>query len=162
MNKKKIIYIFYNLLFLSLFILAPRLRLTCLSMLSRDNKNKHSYLTIINSILWCLSAQAGLNAGLSANEVEEFLTLSKSQPIKDKLRSVTQEALENKVSEFYLHVYTLCLCSKNIIKLPYTVFPHFCSALVFHSLCVMWMGRLRSSLVLTNLSSWLISSVIID
>uniref|UniRef100_A0A672JSA1 Glutathione S-transferase kappa 4 n=1 Tax=Sinocyclocheilus grahami TaxID=75366 RepID=A0A672JSA1_SINGR len=33
---------------------------------------------------------------LSANEVEEILTLSKSQPIKDKLKSVTEEALEYK------------------------------------------------------------------
>ncbi|RXN31675.1 glutathione S-transferase kappa 1-like protein [Labeo rohita] len=40
--------------------------------------------------------EAGLKAGLSANEVEEILTLSKSQPIKDKLKRVTQEALEYK------------------------------------------------------------------
>ncbi|XDV40475.1 hypothetical protein PO909_009556, partial [Leuciscus waleckii] len=39
-------------------------------------------------------AQAGLKAGLSANEVEEILTLAKSQPIKDKLKSATQEVLE--------------------------------------------------------------------
>ncbi|XP_016378898.1 glutathione S-transferase kappa 1-like isoform X1 [Sinocyclocheilus rhinocerous] len=39
---------------------------------------------------------AGLKAGLSANEVEEILTLSISQPIKDKLKSVTEEALEYK------------------------------------------------------------------
>lgn len=38
--------------------------------------------------------EAGLKAGLSANELEEILTLSKSQPIKDKLKSVTQEALD--------------------------------------------------------------------
>ncbi|XP_073782285.1 glutathione S-transferase kappa 1-like isoform X3 [Danio rerio] len=38
--------------------------------------------------------EAGLQAGLSANEVEELLTNAKSQPIKDKLKSVTQEALE--------------------------------------------------------------------
>jgi len=43
-------------------------------------------------------AQVGLNAGLSTNEVEEILTLAKSQPIKDKLKSVTKEALEFKVS----------------------------------------------------------------
>ncbi|XP_016121265.1 glutathione S-transferase kappa 1-like, partial [Sinocyclocheilus grahami] len=40
--------------------------------------------------------EAGLKAGLSANELEEFLTLSKSQPIKDRLKSVTREALEYK------------------------------------------------------------------
>uniref|UniRef100_A0A8C2DGT5 Glutathione S-transferase kappa n=1 Tax=Cyprinus carpio TaxID=7962 RepID=A0A8C2DGT5_CYPCA len=38
--------------------------------------------------------EAGLKAGLSASELEEILTLSKSQPIKDKLKSVTQEALD--------------------------------------------------------------------
>uniref|UniRef100_A0A8C1JCX5 Glutathione S-transferase kappa n=1 Tax=Cyprinus carpio TaxID=7962 RepID=A0A8C1JCX5_CYPCA len=38
--------------------------------------------------------EAGLKAGLSANEVEELLILSKSQQIKDKLKSVTQEALD--------------------------------------------------------------------
>uniref|UniRef100_A0A9J7YWD3 Glutathione S-transferase kappa 1 n=1 Tax=Cyprinus carpio carpio TaxID=630221 RepID=A0A9J7YWD3_CYPCA len=40
--------------------------------------------------------EAGLKAGLSANVVKEILSLSKSQPIKDKLKSVTQEALEYK------------------------------------------------------------------
>ncbi|KAK7147166.1 hypothetical protein R3I94_009876 [Phoxinus phoxinus] len=40
--------------------------------------------------------EAGLKAGLSTNEVEENLTLAKSQPIKDKLKSVTKEALEFK------------------------------------------------------------------
>uniref|UniRef100_A0A8C1EL32 Glutathione S-transferase kappa 1 n=2 Tax=Cyprinus carpio TaxID=7962 RepID=A0A8C1EL32_CYPCA len=44
--------------------------------------------------------EAGLKAGLSANEVEEILTLSKSQPIKDKLKSVTEEALEHKCFGF--------------------------------------------------------------
>ncbi|XP_016378902.1 glutathione S-transferase kappa 1-like isoform X4 [Sinocyclocheilus rhinocerous] len=43
---------------------------------------------------------AGLKAGLSANEVEEILTLSISQPIKDKLKSVTEEALEYKCFGF--------------------------------------------------------------
>uniref|UniRef100_A0A671MG36 Glutathione S-transferase kappa n=1 Tax=Sinocyclocheilus anshuiensis TaxID=1608454 RepID=A0A671MG36_9TELE len=38
--------------------------------------------------------EAGLKAGLSANEVEEILILSQSQQIKDKLKSVTQEALD--------------------------------------------------------------------
>ncbi|KAK9960986.1 hypothetical protein ABG768_008812 [Culter alburnus] len=38
--------------------------------------------------------EAGLKAGLSTNEVEEILNLAKSQPIKDKLKSVTQEALD--------------------------------------------------------------------
>ncbi|XP_059423058.1 glutathione S-transferase kappa 1-like [Carassius carassius] len=41
-----------------------------------------------------LLTEAGLKAGLSANEVEELLILSKSQQIKDKLKSVTQEALD--------------------------------------------------------------------
>uniref|UniRef100_A0A671RG44 Glutathione S-transferase kappa 1 n=1 Tax=Sinocyclocheilus anshuiensis TaxID=1608454 RepID=A0A671RG44_9TELE len=43
---------------------------------------------------------AGLKAGLSANEVEEILTLSTSQPIKDKLKSVTEETLEYKCFGF--------------------------------------------------------------
>ncbi|XP_077072551.1 glutathione S-transferase kappa 1-like [Siphateles boraxobius] len=37
--------------------------------------------------------EVGLKAGLSTNEAEEILTLAKSQPIKDKLKSVTKEAL---------------------------------------------------------------------
>lgn len=45
-------------------------------------------------------AQAGLKAGLSTNEVEDILILAQSQPIKDKLKSVTKEALEFKVSDF--------------------------------------------------------------
>ncbi|XP_067304519.1 glutathione S-transferase kappa 1 isoform X2 [Pseudorasbora parva] len=40
--------------------------------------------------------EAGLKAGLSTNEVKEILTIAKSQPIKDKLKRVTQEALEYK------------------------------------------------------------------
>uniref|UniRef100_A0A673LZF1 Glutathione S-transferase kappa n=1 Tax=Sinocyclocheilus rhinocerous TaxID=307959 RepID=A0A673LZF1_9TELE len=49
--------------------------------------------------------EAGLKAGLSANEVEEILILSQSQQIKDKLMSVTQEALDYRVSAFYLQVF---------------------------------------------------------
>lgn len=49
--------------------------------------------------------EAGLKAGLSANEVEEILTLSKSQPIKDKLKSVTQEALDYQCFGF---PFTVC------------------------------------------------------
>uniref|UniRef100_A0A8C2ATC0 Glutathione S-transferase kappa 1 n=1 Tax=Cyprinus carpio TaxID=7962 RepID=A0A8C2ATC0_CYPCA len=73
--------------------------------------------------------EAGLKASLSASELEEILTLSKSQPIKDKLKSVTQEALDYQVK---------CLCCKNVMHIPYsdTPPPHFC-----------------------NLSSWLIASV---
>ncbi|XP_043116174.1 glutathione S-transferase kappa 1-like [Puntigrus tetrazona] len=53
--------------------------------------------------IWCthqdithpaLLTEAGLKSGLSANEVEELLILSKSQQIKDRLRNVTQEALD--------------------------------------------------------------------
>uniref|UniRef100_A0A672LMF8 Glutathione S-transferase kappa n=1 Tax=Sinocyclocheilus grahami TaxID=75366 RepID=A0A672LMF8_SINGR len=42
--------------------------------------------------------EAGLKAGLSASEVEEFLILSQTQQIRDKLKSVTQEALDYRVS----------------------------------------------------------------
>ncbi|KAM9488395.1 glutathione S-transferase kappa 1-like [Clarias gariepinus] len=38
--------------------------------------------------------EAGLKAGLSSREVEELLDLAKSQPIKDKLKQATQEALD--------------------------------------------------------------------
>uniref|UniRef100_A0A671QQ72 DSBA-like thioredoxin domain-containing protein n=1 Tax=Sinocyclocheilus anshuiensis TaxID=1608454 RepID=A0A671QQ72_9TELE len=49
--------------------------------------------------------EAGLKAGLSPNEVEEILTLSNSQPIKDKL----------KISALCLRLCTLCLCYLNVI-----------------------------------------------
>lgn len=53
----------------------------------------------IQNVLVCLFvAQAGLKAGLSSGEVEELLSLAKSQPIKDKLKRSTQEALEYKAS----------------------------------------------------------------
>ncbi|KAI2655123.1 glutathione S-transferase kappa 1-like protein [Labeo rohita] len=48
--------------------------------------------------------EAGLKAGLSASQVEEFLTLAKSQPVKDKLKSVTDEALKHKAFGFPLIV----------------------------------------------------------
>ncbi|TRY89332.1 hypothetical protein DNTS_023623 [Danionella cerebrum] len=44
--------------------------------------------------------EAGLKAGLSDDEVQEILTLSKSQPIKDKLKSITNDALEYKCFGF--------------------------------------------------------------
>uniref|UniRef100_A0A672JWC7 Glutathione S-transferase kappa 4 n=1 Tax=Sinocyclocheilus grahami TaxID=75366 RepID=A0A672JWC7_SINGR len=78
------------------------------SLSEKDSLNAMHFATVVAEkekkgdtlekviILQCLSAQAGLKAGLSANEVEEILTLSKSQPIKDKLKSVTEEALEYK------------------------------------------------------------------
>ncbi|XP_056332249.1 glutathione S-transferase kappa 1-like isoform X2 [Danio aesculapii] len=40
--------------------------------------------------------EVGIKAGFSAIEVEDILTLAKSQQIKDKLRSITNEALEYK------------------------------------------------------------------
>uniref|UniRef100_A0A9J7XSU7 Glutathione S-transferase kappa 1 n=1 Tax=Cyprinus carpio carpio TaxID=630221 RepID=A0A9J7XSU7_CYPCA len=75
--------------------------------------------------------EAGLKAGLSANVVKEILSLSKSQPIKDKLKSVTQEALEYKVSAFNLHLCTLCLAHQKIFvvekynKMSLHIFPPF-------------------------------------
>ncbi len=56
-------------------------------------------------MLFCFE-QAGLKAGLSADELEEILSLSKSQSIKDKLKSVTQEALDYQVSAFHFHLCT--------------------------------------------------------
>uniref|UniRef100_A0A671RGE6 Glutathione S-transferase kappa 1 n=1 Tax=Sinocyclocheilus anshuiensis TaxID=1608454 RepID=A0A671RGE6_9TELE len=56
--------------------------------------------------IWCthqdITHPAGLKAGLSANEVEELLIPSKSQQIKDKLKNVTQVALDYQVSAFHL------------------------------------------------------------
>lgn len=45
-----------------------------------------------------LVAQAGLKAGLSSSEVKELSGLAKSQPIKDKLKQTTQEAINYKAS----------------------------------------------------------------
>ncbi|NP_001002560.1 glutathione S-transferase kappa 1 isoform X4 [Danio rerio] len=45
-------------------------------------------------------AEAGLKAGLTASEVDELLTLATSQPIKDKLKSVTSEAIKYKCFGF--------------------------------------------------------------
>ncbi len=66
----------------------------------------------IKTDLFCV-AQAGLKAGLSAKELEEILTLSKSQPIKDKLKSVTQEALDYQVSAF-ICIFALCLSNQYV------------------------------------------------
>uniref|UniRef100_A0A672LJH6 Glutathione S-transferase kappa 1 n=1 Tax=Sinocyclocheilus grahami TaxID=75366 RepID=A0A672LJH6_SINGR len=44
--------------------------------------------------------EAGLKAGLSDNVVEEIVNLSTSQPIRDKLKSVTLEALKHKCFGF--------------------------------------------------------------
>ncbi|XP_027027429.1 glutathione S-transferase kappa 1 [Tachysurus fulvidraco] len=49
-------------------------------------------------------SEAALKAGLSSSEVEELLRLAKSQPIKDKLKQTTQEALEYKAFGFPLIV----------------------------------------------------------
>uniref|UniRef100_A0A672LMF0 DSBA-like thioredoxin domain-containing protein n=1 Tax=Sinocyclocheilus grahami TaxID=75366 RepID=A0A672LMF0_SINGR len=61
--------------------------------------------------------EAGLKAGLSDNVVEEIVNLSTSQPIRDKLKSVTLEALKHKVSAFCLHLCTLCLSHQNVFVL---------------------------------------------
>lgn len=55
------------------------------------------HFTLHDVFSFCFS-QAGLKAGLTANEVDELLTLATSQPIKDKLKSVTNEAMKYKVS----------------------------------------------------------------
>ncbi|XP_062848655.1 glutathione S-transferase kappa 1-like [Trichomycterus rosablanca] len=49
-------------------------------------------------------SEAGQNAGLSSTEVKELLTMSKSQPIKEKLKLTTQEALNYKAFGFPLIV----------------------------------------------------------
>ncbi len=75
--------------------------------------------------------QAGLTAGFSANEVEELLTLSKSQLIKDKLKKVTEEALAYKVQCILLEsLYPLsfpqkCICGKIYHKTSLHSFPPF-------------------------------------
>lgn len=65
-------------------------------------------------------AQAGLKAGLSSREVEELLDLAKSQPIKDKLKQATQEALDYEVGV------------KNIPFLSITFYKHQTFFLFFH------------------------------
>ncbi|KAF5903963.1 glutathione S-transferase kappa 1-like, partial [Clarias magur] len=45
-------------------------------------------------------SEAGLMAGMSSREVEALLDMATSQPIKDKLKQVTQEALDNKAFGF--------------------------------------------------------------
>ncbi|XP_026858922.2 glutathione S-transferase kappa 1 isoform X2 [Electrophorus electricus] len=49
-------------------------------------------------------SEAGLKAGLSASEVEELINLAKSQPIKDRLKSTTQEAINYQAFGFPLIV----------------------------------------------------------
>ncbi|KAJ8289906.1 hypothetical protein GJAV_G00006620 [Gymnothorax javanicus] len=39
-------------------------------------------------------SEAGMKAGLPANEIEELLQMARSQKVKDKLKSATQEALD--------------------------------------------------------------------
>ncbi|XP_047018052.1 glutathione S-transferase kappa 1 isoform X2 [Ictalurus punctatus] len=47
-------------------------------------------------------SEAGLKAGLSSSEVEELIRQAKSQPVKDKLKQTTQEALDYKAFGFPL------------------------------------------------------------
>uniref|UniRef100_A0A673H8L6 Glutathione S-transferase kappa n=1 Tax=Sinocyclocheilus rhinocerous TaxID=307959 RepID=A0A673H8L6_9TELE len=119
LNPSKLIYMDSDLTLLSEYFGVPMFRP---SSLSKDSLNAMRFVTAVaerekerdalESVsieLWkrmwrthqditqpASLTEAGLKAGLSANEVEEFLTLSKSQPIKDKLKSVTREALEYK------------------------------------------------------------------
>ncbi|XP_049336088.1 glutathione S-transferase kappa 1 isoform X2 [Astyanax mexicanus] len=49
-------------------------------------------------------SEAGLKAGLSASEVEELLQLYKSQPVKDRLKHTTEEAVKHMAFGFPLTV----------------------------------------------------------
>nr|QCC20787.1 glutathione S-transferase kappa 1 [Clarias magur] len=49
-------------------------------------------------------SEAGLKAGLSSSDIEELLKLAKSQAVKDKLKQVTQEAIDHKAFGFPLIV----------------------------------------------------------
>lgn len=62
-------------------------------------KNKYAY----KRTKCVFVAQAGQKAGLSSSEVEELLGLAKSQPIKDKLKLTTQEALNYKAGIQLFH-----------------------------------------------------------
>lgn len=113
-----------------------------------------------NLVVWFIRicffvvAKAGLKAGLSSSEVEELLSLAKSQPIKDKLKQTTEEAINYKAS----------VRSFPLIDRVSQVFGSILSLLLFrHS------GFLSSSAMLTEIpncsldrtgsSSWLTASV---
>ncbi|GAA6070096.1 glutathione S-transferase kappa 1 [Tachysurus ichikawai] len=78
-------------------------------------------------------SEAGLKAGLSSGEVEELLRLAKSQPIKDKLKQTTQEALEYKAFGF-----PLIVC--HVDGKPQVFFGSDRFELMAHSIGEKWLG----------------------
>lgn len=69
--------------------------------------------------------QAGLKAGLSASEVEELLHFATSQPVKDKLKNVTKQALDHKVSAFYFTFFNFLredFSKSNVINNVFFIF----------------------------------------
>ncbi|XP_043108806.1 glutathione S-transferase kappa 1-like [Puntigrus tetrazona] len=120
MNPSKLLYMVSELTLLSQYFGVPMFRPSNISV--KDSLNAMRFVTAVaergregdtlerlSVELWkrkfhvhqditqpASLTEAGLKAGLSANQVDEFLTLSNSQLIKDKLKSVTQEAVEKK------------------------------------------------------------------
>ncbi|KAK2855403.1 hypothetical protein Q7C36_007272 [Tachysurus vachellii] len=78
-------------------------------------------------------SEAGLKAGLSSSEVEELLRLAKSQPIKDKLKQTTHEALEYKAFGF-----PLIVC--HVGGKPQVFFGSDRFELMAHSIGEKWLG----------------------
>ncbi|XP_076826683.1 glutathione S-transferase kappa 1-like isoform X2 [Brachyhypopomus gauderio] len=78
-------------------------------------------------------SEAGLKAGLSASELEELLKLAKSQPIKDKLKQTTQEALNYKAFGF-----PLIVC--HVDRKPEVFFGSDRFELMAHCIGEKWLG----------------------
>uniref|UniRef100_A0A3B1JVL8 Glutathione S-transferase kappa 1 n=1 Tax=Astyanax mexicanus TaxID=7994 RepID=A0A3B1JVL8_ASTMX len=64
-------------------------------------------------------SEAGLKAGLSATEVEELLQLYKSQPVKDRLKHTTEEAVKHMVTFFIcwklFRNFTFAVCFQTVL-----------------------------------------------
>lgn len=82
-------------------------------------------------------SEAGMKAGLSASKVEELLTLSKSQLIKDKLKNTTTEALDHGAFGF-----PLIICHVNGKVEPFFGSDRF--ELMAHCIGEEWKGPLPS------------------
>ncbi|XP_063055355.1 glutathione S-transferase kappa 1-like [Engraulis encrasicolus] len=78
-------------------------------------------------------AEAASKAGLSANEIEELLKLSKSQAIKDKLKGSTQEALE-----YGAFGFPLVICHVDGTREPFFGSDRF--ELMAHCIGETWVG----------------------
>uniref|UniRef100_A0A672LMC2 Glutathione S-transferase kappa 1 n=1 Tax=Sinocyclocheilus grahami TaxID=75366 RepID=A0A672LMC2_SINGR len=107
------LYIVSDLTLLSEYYGVPMFRPS--DLYDKDTLNAMRFVTAVaekekeGGVLWrthqditqpASLTEAGLKAGLSDNVVEEIVNLSTSQPIRDKLKSVTLEALKHKCFGF--------------------------------------------------------------